>query len=111
MAFKISPVMADFSLHWSSVVSINFLVFNAVNEILNKQFSLKGATFLHYTYTYIRSLNPKPSTALIMLHFDLYLCNSYDFYKFIADINRLLCKVNSNVATVYFIIHSLVTAF
>lgn len=99
MAFKISPVMADFSLRWSSVVRINFLVFNTVNEIPNKQFSLKGATFLHYTYTYVRSLNPKPSTALIMLHFDLYLCNSCDIYKFIADINRLLCKVNSNVAT------------
>jgi len=46
-----------------------------------------------------------------MFHLALYLCNSYDIYIFIADINWLLCTVNSNVATIYFIIHSLVTAF
>lgn len=59
---------------------------------------------LHFLITIVRSLNPKRSIALIMFHLALYLCNSYDIYIVIADINWLLCTVNSNVATIYFII-------
>jgi hypothetical protein len=66
---------------------------------------------LRFRITVVRSLNPKRSFALIMFHLALYLCNPYDIYIFIADINRLLCTVNSIVATIYFIMHSLVTAF
>jgi len=66
---------------------------------------------LHFCITVIRSLNPKRSSALIMFHLALYLCSSYDIYIFVADINRLLCTVYSNLAVIYFIIHALVTAF
>jgi len=66
---------------------------------------------LHFCITIVRSLKPKHSIALIMFHLALYLCNSYDIYIFIADINRLLCAVKSSVATIYFVSHSLVTAF
>jgi hypothetical protein len=50
MTFKIGTVMAYFIVHSSSVVRITFLIYNAVNDIVNKQFSLKGGTFLHYNY-------------------------------------------------------------
>jgi len=66
---------------------------------------------LHFRITVVRSLNHKHGVALIMFHLALYLCNSYDIYILIADINWLVCTVNSNVATIYFVVHSLVTAF
>jgi hypothetical protein len=43
MAFTITAVTADFSLGLSSNVRINFLVFNAVSDILNRKLALKGA--------------------------------------------------------------------
>jgi hypothetical protein len=56
VAFKTGTVMAYFIIHPSSTVRITFIVFNAVNVIVNKQFSLKGGTFC---IIIIDSLNPK----------------------------------------------------